>query len=49
MALWYHCGNGWTAARWARADLGADVYLCGSGPGLAGVNEALLQSPGVSM
>ena len=34
MALWYSCGDGWAKARMARADLGADVYLCGPGPSL---------------
>lgn len=46
MALWYDCGKGFAKISFARADLGADAYLCCPGPSLAKVEDSQLHVPG---
>jgi hypothetical protein len=46
MALWYNCGRGFVKASFAKADLGADAYLCCPGPSLADVDDSKIHVPG---
>lgn len=46
MALKFWHGERWKLATFARASIGADVYLCCPGPSLADVDPATLMVPG---